>query len=285
MANEYRVLINSQDFSDVIALDNGYFWSVTSHSAQSSTGQDTTGAFHIPVLGERVQLVFTAPSYITKERMTAFVAALEMGTKGQRDVAITYHDPLFGEITHDFYCTNVPWLKERLPDYPHNYISGVKVQLASTRFMGRQVVTDSPKIPPIFNLEPQYEYKINGAEFNDIIAINGFKGQIIEQSLESQTGLTLDGRFHLPIIGSRAQHEIEAVEYLEVGRFRQLGKALGFGKTGERVANITYVDEIFGKTTQPFYCTEISGHVEKTPDYPHHYIRGVKFQVAMKKFF
>ena len=25
MANEYRVLINSQDFSDVIALDNGYF--------------------------------------------------------------------------------------------------------------------------------------------------------------------------------------------------------------------------------------------------------------------
>ena len=104
---------------------------------------------------------------------------------------------------------------------------------------------DSPKIKffLIFNLEPQYEYKINGGqEFNDIIAINGFpKDKLLKQSSESQTGpLTSMGRFHLPIINNAPHNtKLKAVEYLEVGRFRQLGKALGFGKRENVLPNIT----------------------------------------------
>ena len=111
--NEYKVIISGQDFSDVIRLDNGYKFTVSSFSAESSTGQLTNGNMRVPVLGERVQLVFNAPEYITKERLYQLVAALKMGTKGQREVTITYDDPLFGEMSHSFYCTNVPWIKDR----------------------------------------------------------------------------------------------------------------------------------------------------------------------------
>ena len=281
---QYKVLINGQDFSDIIALDDGYYWTINSYSAESTTGQDTNGKFHIRVLGERVQLVYTMPPYITKGRFQDLVIALEMGSKGQREITVNYDDPLFGVISHTFYCVNVPWLKEKLPDLK-DYVKDVQIQLASTRFMGRQVVTDTPAIPPIFNTDPNYEFKINGNEFNDVIGMSGFSGQMIDQSLESKTGLTLDGKFHIPVIGSRTQIETECIEYLEIGRFRQLGKALGFGKTGERFHDLTYVDEIMGKTTQRFYCTEISGYREKTPNFPYHYMRNVRFQQAMKQFF
>lgn len=281
---QYKVLINGQDFSDIIALDDGYYWTINSYSAESTTGQDTNGKFHIKVLGERVQLIYTMPPYITKGRFQDLVIALEMGSKGQREITVNYDDPLFGVISHTFYCVNVPWLKEKLPDLK-DYVKDVQIQLASTRFMGRQVVAATPAIPPIFNTDPNYEFKINGNEFNDVIDMSGFFGQMIDQSLESKTGLTLDGKFHIPVIGSRTQIETNCIEYLEIGRFRQLGKALGFGKTGERFHDLTYVDEIMGKTTQRFYCTEISGYREKTPNFPYHYMRNVRFQQAMKQFF
>ena len=47
-----------------------------------------------------------------------------MVLKGREDVAITYHIPLFGEITHDFLLVQKwvkPWLKERFTRLPHNY--------------------------------------------------------------------------------------------------------------------------------------------------------------------
>lgn len=283
--NQYKVLIGGLDFSDIISMDDGYQWTVIAESAESATGQDTKGYFHLPILGERVQLVFTCPPYITKERLTDLVVALKMGSKGQRSVAISYDDPLYGQITRNFYCTNVPWIKEKLPNPPYHYASEVKIQLATIEFIKAQVVIDSPKIAPVFNTDPQYQFKINGAEFNDVIAIDGYFGQGIEQSLESQTGQTLDGFFHLPIIGSRSQININCIPYLEIGRFRQLGKALGFGKTGERSHNLTYVDMVHGLTTQKFYCTTISGFRVKLPNYPYHYIKDVKFQQAMKQFF
>lgn len=282
---QYEVKVGSLDFSDIIAMENGYQWTIISESAESATGQDTTGLFHIPVLGERVQLIFTAPEYVRVSRLKQFAQALKMGSKGQREVAVTYHDPLFGTITHNFYCTNIPMIKERLPDPPHEYASGVKIQLASTSFMKRQVLNDTPKKPIKTNPIAAYEFKLNGKEFNDVIAIDGFSTQYIEQSLESQTGQTLDGVFHIPIIGGRSQNAIKAIEYLEVGRFRQLGKELGFGKVGERSTSVTYDDVVHGRTTQPFYCTTITGYVQKLPDYPYHYIKDVTFQLAMKQFF
>lgn len=282
---QYEVIIGGQDFSDIISMDDGYKWKVNSFSAESSTGQDTNGNFHVPVLGERVQLIFTMPPYITKERFSELVTALKMGSKGQREVMITYDDLLFGEITQNFYCTNIPWLKAKLPGYPYHYGGDVSIQLTSTTFIGKQVVNDSPKLAPVFNNDTEFEFKINGLEFNDIISIDGFKGQGIEQSLESQTGLTLDGKFHLPIIGSRTQLAIDSPKFIEVGRFRQLGKALGFGKLGERSHTIKYKDMVYGSTTQKFYCTEISGVRVKLPNYPYHYVKDVKFQQAMKQFF
>lgn len=282
---EHTVKIDGKDFSDVIALDDGYQWTVTSFSAESATGQDIDGKFHVPILGERVQLVFTAPSYITKERLLDLADALKMGTTGQREITIAYDDPLFGEITHNFYCTNLPWLKAKLPDYPYHYGADVKIQLASTSFMKKQVVDDAPVFAPVFITDPDYQFKINDNEFNDVIDIAGFKGQLIEQSLESKTGLTLDGVFHIPIIGGRTQLDIDGVEYIEVGRFRQLGKALGFGKTGERSHMVTYVDMVYGLKTEKFYCTQLTGYREKTPNYPYFYIKGAKFQQAMKQFF
>lgn len=282
--NEYKVTISGQDFSDLIALDDGFFWRINSFSAESSTGQLLNGDMRVPVLGERVQLVYKMPSYITQERLTDLVNALKIGTKGQREVTITYNDPLFGDVSHNFYCTNVPWIKEKLPNYPHHYASGVEIQLASTRFMKRSVVSDAPKLPIIGAKDAEYLFKLNGKDFSDVVAIDGFQGQSIDQSLESQTGLSLDGTFSLPIIGSRVQHNIKCIEYMEVGRFRQLGKELGFGKTGERQHTVTTKDMVFGQTTQNFYCTEISGYKVKLPNYPHHYMKGVTFQQAMKNF-
>ena len=280
----YRVLIDNEDFSDIIAID-GYHYVINSFSAESATGQDTTGKFHIPILGERVQLTFDCPPYITSKRLKEFTQALKMGSKGQREVLIKYDDALFGEITHSFYCTNIPWIKQKLPNNPNDYVKDVKIQLTVTRFMNRQVVNDTYKVPLPQNTDPNFTFKISGKEFNDIVSIDGYSGQYIEQSLESQTGLTLDGTFHLPIIGGRTQHEIKRIEYMEIGRFRQLGKELGFGKTGERQHNVTYVDEVKGATTQKFYCTQLEGTIEKLPNYPYHYIRNVKFQQAMKQFF
>lgn len=283
--SQYTVLISGQDFSDVISMEEGYFWRVTSFSAEKSTGQDTNGNFHVPILGERVQLVFKAPPYITKQRLSQLVNALKMGSKGQREVTITYDDPLFGKISQNFYCTNVPWLKAKLPDYPHHYAGDVEIQLTTTTFVKRSVVNDSPKIPVKQKVDKEYLFKINGQDFSDVIAIDGYRGQGIEQSLESQTGLNLDGTFDIPVIGSRTQIGIKGVEYLEVGRVRQLGKALGFGKTGERSHTLTYEDMVYGQTTQKFYCTEMSGFRVKLPNYPYHYIKDLEFQQAMKQFF
>lgn len=283
--SQYKVIISGQDFSDIISMDDGYFWRVTSFSAESSTGQDTKGRMHVPILGERVQLIFNAPPYITKQRLNQLVSALKMGSKGQREVKIQYDDPLFGEISHNFYCTNVPWLKAKLPDYPHHYAGDIQIQLASTTFIRRSVKNDAPKLPVVQHVDKEYLFKINGADFSDVIAIDGYKGQGIEQSLESQTGLNLDGTFDIPIIGSRTQIAVKGVEYLEVGRVRQLGKALGFGKTGERSHMVTYEDMVYGQTTQRFYCTEMSGYRVKLPNYPYHYIKDLEFQQAMKQFF
>lgn len=282
---QYTVKVGSLDFSDIIAMENGYQWTIIAESAESATGQDTTGVFHIPVLGERVQLIFTAPEYVKVSRLKEFAQALKMGSKGQREVAVTYHDPLFGTITHNFYCTNIPYIKERLPNPPHEYASGVKIQLASTSFMKRKVLETPLLVPVKTNPIAAYEFKLNGKEFNDVIAIDGFSSQYIEQSLESQTGQTLDGKFHIPIIGGRTQNAITAIEYLEASRFRQLAKELKFGTVGERVTNVTYNDLIHGRTTQPFYCTTITGYVQKLPKYPYHYIKDVTFQLAMKQFF
>ena len=283
--NEYKVLIGGSDFSDIIAMEEGYFWRLTSFSAESATGQDLKGYMHVPIRGERVQLTFKAPPYITQERLYDLVNALEMGSKGQREVEIQYNDPAFGQISHSFYCTNVPWIKEKLPNYPHHYASGVQIQLASTRFMKRKVIDDAPRLPINQVVDSEYLFKLNGKDFSDIVAIDGFQGQGIEQSLSSQTGLTLDGKFHIPVIGSRTQHTIKAIEYMEVGRFRQLAKELGFGKTGERQHSVTTKDLVYGQTTQNFYCTEISGYRVKLPNYPYHYMREVQFQQAMKQFY
>lgn len=282
---EYKVLIGTEDFSDIISMEDGFEWVINSFSAESSTGQDTDGRFHVPILGERVQLIFTAPPYITKERLNDLVNALEMGSKGQREITITYDDPLFGDISHNFYCTNIPWIKAKLPNYPYHYANEVRIQLASTSFMKRTVIEDEPKLSPIFASDNEYLFKINGKEFSDVIDIEGYKGQNIEQSLLSETGLTLDGKFHIPIIGSRSQVDIDCIEYLEVGRFRQLGKELGFGKLGERSHTLTYEDMVFGQTTQKFYCTEIRGFRVKLPNYPYHYMKDVRFKQAMKQFY
>lgn len=283
--SQYEVIISGEDFSDVISMDDGYFWRITSFSAESSTGQDTTGRMHVPILGERVQLIFRMPPYITKQRFSSLVKALKMGSKGQREVTIKYDDPLFGKISQNFYCTNVPWLKAKLPDYPHHYAGDVQIQLASTTFVRHSVLNDAPKLPIVQHVDNEYLFKINGVDFSDVIAIDGYKGQGIEQSLESQTGLNLDGTFDIPVIGSRSQIAIKGVEYLEVGRVRQLGKALGFGKTGERSHMVTYEDMVYGQTTQRFYCTEMSGYRVKLPNYPYHYIKDLEFQQAMKQFF
>lgn len=283
--SNYQVIISGQDFSDVISMDDGYFWRITSFSAESSTGQDTSGNMHVPILGERVQLIFVAPPYITKKRLKELVSALKMGSKGQREVYITYDDPLFGVIKQSFYCTNVPWLKAKLPDYPHHYAGEVRIQLATTTFVKRRVLDDAPKIPVRQHVDNEYLFKINGKDFSDVVAIDGYVGQGIEQSLESQTGLNLDGTFDIPIIGSRTQIAIKGVPYLEVGRVRQLGKELGFGKIGERSHMVTYDDMVYGQTTQKFYCTEMSGYRVKLPNYPYHYIKDLEFQQAMKQFF
>lgn len=276
-------MISGEDFSDVIAMEDGYAWTVNSFSAESSTGQDTNGVFRVPVLGERVQLSIKCPPYITKTRLNQLVSALKMGSKGQREVRVSYDDPLFGQTTQNFYCTNIPWLKAKLPDYPYHYGEEVSFQLTSTSFVKQGIYAST--VHPSAKVDLEYLFKINGKEFSDVISINGFKGQIIEQSLESQTGLTLDGKFNIPVIGSRSMIEIDCVEYLEANRFKQLGKALGFGKTGERSHTLTYEDMVKGQTTQTFYCTEISGTKVKLPEAPYHYIKDVKFQQAMKSFF
>lgn len=280
----YQVLINGNDYSDIISMDNGYQWTVNSFSADSATGQDTDGNFHVPILGERVQLKFTCPPYITKVRLSQLVIDLEMGSKGQREISIKYEDPLFGVGTWKFYCTNIPWIKAKLPSYPYHYGADVSFQLTSSNFVGSKVV-NSTKVYAANNVDPDYLFKINGKDFSDVISIDGYKGQIIDQSLESETGLTLDGKFHLPIIGSRTQIAIDAIEYLEIDRLRQLGKELGFGITGERSHMVSYVDMVMGQTNQKFYCTELTGYVAKLPIYPYHYIKDVKFQQAMKQFY
>lgn len=279
---QYEVMIGGSDFSDIISMDNGVQYTIQSFSSQSATGQDTDGRFYAPILGERVQLVFTCPPYIKKSRFKQLVTALEMGSKGQREISVTYDDLLFGVITRNFYCTNVPWIKERLPEKDGDYISEVKIQLASTSFMKARVV-DVPMINPAQSMQ-QYLFKINGYEFSDVIAINGFSGNSFDQSLESQTGLTLDGKFHIPIIGSRSMIEIKAIEYMDVNRFRQLGKQLGFGKTGERSHMLEYVDEVHGRINVKFYCTQITGYRQKLPTYPYHFVKDVKFQQTMKQF-
>ena len=281
--SNYKVMIGGSDFSDIVAMDDGYQFVVNSFSAEAATGQDTSGNFRVPVLGERVQLSIKCPPYIEKTRLNELVVALKMGTKGQREVAITYDDPLFGTLTRNFYCTNIGWIKSKLPNYPYHYGEDISFKLTSTTFVKAPITTTIVNGVAADNAE--YRLKINGIEFSDVISIDGFKGQIIEQSLESQTGLTLDGVFHIPIIGSRSMIEIDCVEYLEADRFKQLGKALGFGKTGERSHTLTYEDMIKGQTTQTFYCTEISGSKVKLPNAPYHYIKDVKFQQAMKNFF
>lgn len=282
---EYKVLIGGQDFSDIISMEEGMMWTLQSYSSATATGQDTKGRMTVPILGERVQLAIKCPAYITKGRLASLVNALKMGSKGQREINVTYNDVAFGQGTYKFYCTNIPWIKSKLPEYPYHYGKEVTFQLTSTEFVRKQVANDAPKLAPIFNTDPEYSFKINDKQFNDIVDIDGFKGQGVEQSLSSQTGLTLDGKFHIPIIGSRTQNEIVGVEYVEVGRFRQLAKELGFGKTGERSHTVSMVDMVYGAVNQRFYCTEISCERVKLPNYPYHYVKGVKFQQAMKQFY
>lgn len=279
--SKYKVIIEGEDFSDIIDMDN-FGWTVIALSAESATGQDTSGKFHVPILGERVQLVFGLIEYVKASRITQLVNKLKIGTKGQREVKVTYDDPLFGLITHNFYCTNIPWIKERLPNPPYDYVSNVSIQLATTSFIKRRVVNETLGYTPKTNPLPMYTFKINGKEFNDVVDIKGFKGQSIEQSLDSKTGMATDGKFEIPIMGSRTQNEITCIEYIEEKRFRQLGKELGFGTTGERSHTSTYVDPVFGNKTQTYYCTTITGNRQKLPDYPYHYIKDVKFQQAMK---
>ena len=279
--SKYKVIIGGEDFSDIIDMDS-WGWTVISISAESQTGQDTKGKFHIPVRGELVQLAFSLIEYVKTDRITSLVNRLKIGEKGQREVEVTYDDPLFGLLTHNFYCTNIPWIKERLPNPPYDYVSNVSIQLASTSFVRKRVVEETLGYTPKFNSDPMYTFKLNGKEFNDIVDLKGFKGQSIEQSLESLTGRSLSGDMELPILGSRVQNEINCIEYIEEKRFRQLGKELGFGRTGEREHTSTYVDPVFGSKTQTYYCTTISGSRQKLPDYPYHYIKDVKFQQAMK---
>lgn len=280
----YEFVIKGEDFSDIVDME-GFQYTLTSFSAKTATGQDKTGYFNLPILGERVQLAFRMVQYVPVARYKRFVTALEMGTKGQREITVTYDDPAFGVISHKFYCTNVNWLKYKLPNPPHNYVKDVSIQMASSYFLKYPVATDTPKLPIITNPDSNYRFRINGKEFNDFVDIDGYRGQLIDQSLESETGLTLDGKFHLPIIGSRTQMEINAPMYVEVGRFRQIVKELGFGKTGQRSHKVEYFDEVMGNRNVDFYCTSITGTRVKLPDYPYHYMKDVRFQQAMKQFF
>ena len=50
---QYTVKVGSLDFSDIIAMENGYQWTIIAESAESATGQLTTGHFRIPKLGYR----------------------------------------------------------------------------------------------------------------------------------------------------------------------------------------------------------------------------------------
>lgn len=283
---QYQVKIGNDDFSDCIAMEGGYGWTCIAMSSDSATGQTTDGRFNIPILGERVQLAFKAPEYITKQRLYDLASALDFGKNGQRSVKITYDDPLFGVITQGFYCTNIPWIKAKLPNAPYHYGKGITWQLASTSFIGKPVAPGSLATHPVYAKDKEYKILISGIDFSDCFSIDdGFKGQVIAQSLESQTGLSLDGHFSIPIIGERTQLDMTAITALEVGRFRMLGKALQFGTTGERTHTVAFEDMIRGQTTQNFYCTQLKGERKKYPNAPYHYMENVSFTMAMKNFY
>jgi hypothetical protein len=281
---EYQVIIGNTDFSDCVAMEGGYSWQVIAMSAESATGQDLQGRFHIPVLGERVQLAFTAPTVIPKARLYALAEALEFATTGQRACSVSYDDPCFGQITQEFYCTNIPWIKRKLPS--GHYGEGVTFQLASTSFIKKPVAAGHAATSPQFAPDSEYKILIGGQDFSDCISMDeGFKGQIIAQSLQSQTGMLLDGKFEIPIIGERSQIEVKCITAIEVPRFRQLCAALQFGTTGERAHSVTYEDMVRGQTTQNYYCTNIKGERMKLPEAPYHYMTNVSFTMAMKQFF
>lgn len=283
---QYQVLIGGDDFSDCISMEEGYNWTCIAMSADSATGQITSGDFFCPILGERVQLAFKAPEVITKTRLYQLADALNFGTTGQRESLVTYDDPLFGKITQGFYCTNIPWIKKKLPNAPYHYGKGITWQLASTSFIGKPVAQGSLATNPVYAKDKEYKILINGNDFSDCFSIDdGYKGQIISQSLESQTGMSLDGKFSIPIIGERTQLDMKAITALEVDRFRMLGKALQFGTTGERTHTVAYEDMIHGQTTQNFYCTQLQGHRKKYPKHPYHYMEKVSFTMAMKSFY
>jgi len=277
-----RVNINGFDASECIDWSS-WNWTCIAMSAESATGQDIDGTMHVPVLGERIQLQFNAPALLSKSKLFDLVSALEMGSTGQRDISIAYDDPLFGQTGDmQFYCTNIQWLK--LIDLNDNlWAKNVSFQLASTRYRNMPVASDS--MPQPYQAQSfDHQIWINGQEFSDCISFDGYSGQYIEQSLESQTGQTLDGRFHIPIIGGRSQLNIAAPTLIRIPRFRQLATALGFGTTGERSCNITYVDYVKGQVTVPYYCTQLSGtRIKDLND--EHWLKDVKFQIAMKRFF
>lgn len=283
---QYQVKIGSDDFSDCIAMDNGYSWELIALSSQESTGQTTDGKFYLPILGERVQLAFTSPEYIEKDRLYELVEALKINSLGQRHAEIQYDDPAFGRITHGFYCANIPYVKWKLPKAPNHYAKGVTWQLATTSFMKKRVTDGMSATEPIFAEDDEYKFIIDGQDFSDCVSLDGSSFSHISQSLQSRTGMTLSGVFEIPIIGHRNQIQVKCIQALEIGRFRQLCKALGFGTTGERSCRITYYDYVRGgMTTQNFYCTQIKGNRQKLPKEPYHYMMGVSFQLAMKNFY
>ncbi len=281
MANTpYSVIIQGQDFSDCIGMD-GYVWTVQSYSAQTETGQDTSGQFHLPILGERIQLAFQAPEVIPTTRLYELAEALSFGQLGEREAIVTFDDPCFGEITHSLYCTNLPWIKRKLP--PNNHYAGeVTWQLTSKTFVNAPVASGAPNTDPTAT-DAEYQIYIGDDQFSDIITMeSGFKLSRISQSLQSQTGLTLDGNFSLPIIGERSQIEISLIPAVPIPRFRSLCKQLGFGMTGERQHQVRFAD-IEGQTEQTFYCTAIKATRKALPSGD--YLQDASFQMAMKNFY
>jgi hypothetical protein len=278
----YSIIINGDDFSDCIGMDS-YSWQISSFSAQTETGQDVSGAFHVPVLGERIQLAFEAPEALPKQRLYELAEALSFGKNGQRECTVNYNDPAYDMLSQTYYCTNLPWIKQRLPS--GDYVKGLTWQLTSTTFINASIAQGAPSSNPDYPEGGSYRFFLGSEDFSDIISIDdGFKQSLIAQSLQSETGLLLSGDFLIPIIGERNGMEIKCTTVVEVPRFRMLCAALNFGKTGERSHECRWFDEARGEMqTQIFYCTSLKGTRKALPSGD--YMMDVSFQQAMKQFY
>lgn len=89
MAYDLRIIINGEDFTDVISYE-GCKETVVNFSPESETGRDLSETMHIPIISVKTQVEFEGHGGVTVERYSALAQAIKIHEKGEKHIPISF---------------------------------------------------------------------------------------------------------------------------------------------------------------------------------------------------